>query len=115
MKTVSLDKVPRIKLDIEGVKGVHKQIPISRDDGTSSFCFRIFTLEPNGHTPFHSHPFEHLNYIIEGQGALVDERGEERKVKKGDFAFIPPGEKHQFRNKSSKPLVLICAVPNEYE
>ena len=36
MKTVSLDKVSKIKLGIEGIKGVHKQIPISKDDGTPS-------------------------------------------------------------------------------
>ena len=116
MKTISLDKVPQKKLAMEGIKGVHKQVPISRDDGTPSFCFRVFTLEPGGYTPFHSHGFEHLNYIIDGHGALVSESGEERPIKKGDFAFIPPNEKHHFRNNSTeKPLVFICAVPNEYE
>ncbi len=27
--------------------------------------------------PYHRHPYEHLNYIIEGHGALVTESGEE--------------------------------------
>ena len=37
-------------------------------------------------------------------------------VKKGDFALILPGEAHQYKNTSaSKPMVMICAVPKEYE
>ena len=37
-------------------------------------------------------------------------------VKKGDFALILPGETHQYKNTSdSKPFVMICAVPKEYE
>jgi len=116
MKIISLDQVPKLKLDMMGTKGVHKQVSISRDDGTPSFCFRVFSLEPGGYTPFHAHPFEHLNYVIEGKGALVDEDNQEKPVKKGDFAFLPPGEKHQFRNKSNtEELVFICAVPNEYQ
>ena len=83
MKIISLDQVPKMKLDMQGTKGVHKQVSISRDDGTPSFCFRVFTVEPGGHTPFHFHPFEHLNYIIEGKGALVDENNQEYPVKTG--------------------------------
>ncbi len=41
MKIISLDQVPKMKLDMEGAKGVHKQVAISRDDGTPSFCFRF--------------------------------------------------------------------------
>jgi len=48
------------------------------------------------------------------KGVLVGENNQERPVKKGDFAFIPPNEKHQFRNISeTEEMVFICAVPNE--
>lgn len=47
---------------------------------------------------------------------LVGENNQEHPVKKGDFAFLPPNEKHQFKNKSeTEELVFICAVPNECE
>jgi quercetin dioxygenase-like cupin family protein len=47
---------------------------------------------------------------------LVDERGKEHEVKKGDFVLILPDEKHQDRNKSQKDsFIMICAVPKEYE
>ncbi|MCX5816229.1 MAG: cupin domain-containing protein [Proteobacteria bacterium] len=116
MKITNLDKVEKVKLNIEGAKNTYKQIPISMGDGSPAYSFRVFTIEPNGHTPYHQHAFEHLNYIIEGNGAVVMENGSERPVKKGDFALILPGETHQYRNKSAdKPFVLICAVPKEYE
>jgi quercetin dioxygenase-like cupin family protein len=116
MKISRLDEVKKIKVNMEGAKSVYKQVPISRDDSAPTFSFRVFTIEPGGYTPFHRHPFEHLNYIIEGNGAIVTESGEEHEVKKGDFALVLPDEKHQYKNKStSKPMVMICAVPKEYE
>ena len=37
-------------------------------------------------------------------------------VKAGDFAFVKPDEKHQYRNTSdSKLMKMICAVPVDYE
>jgi quercetin dioxygenase-like cupin family protein len=39
-----------------------------------------------------------MNYIIEGDGALVNEVGEMKELKKGDFALVDPDEKHQYRN-----------------
>jgi len=115
MHISSLEKAKKIKPDMEGAKGVYKQIPISREDRTPTFSFRVFTIEPRGHTPLHNHPFEHLNYIIEGHGTVLLEDGE-RELKKGDFAMIFPGERHQYRNTSTSELmIMICAVPKEYE
>lgn len=115
MHLSSLEKAKKIKLDMEGAKGVYKQIPISKEDGTPTFSFRVFTIEPLGHTPFHQHPFEHLNYIIDGHGVVVSEDGE-NEVKKGDFALILPNERHQYRNTSANEfMIMICAVPKEFE
>ena len=116
MKITQLDEVDKTKVAMEGAKDVWKQVPISKNDGSPVFSFRVFTIAPGGHTPFHRHPFEHVNYVIMGQGVLVTERGTEHEVKKGDFALVLPDEKHQYRNKSDgEPLVMICAVPIAYE
>ena len=32
----------------------------------------------------------HMNYVIEGSGALVNEAGEEQPLKAGDFALVNP-------------------------
>jgi len=57
-----------------------------------------------------------MNYIIEGDGALVNEAGEMKELKKGDFALVNPDEKQQCRNLSpDKPCKMICGVPKELE
>ena len=116
MVITNLDKIEKEKVEMEGVKHAFKQIPLSREDGAPHFSFRVFTLDPGGHTPFHNHPFEHLNYIISGQGAVVRENGSEEPVSAGDFVMVLPGEQHQYRNTSiQEQLQFICAVPIEYE
>ena len=110
-----LDKVEKTILGMEGAKGVYKQIPLSRKDGVPIFSFRVFTIEPGGYTPFHQHKFEHMNYVINGEGILVAE-DREYELSKGDFALVLPGEKHQFKNSSeNQNLLIICAVPRGYE
>jgi len=115
MHISSLERAKKIKPNMKGAKGVYKQVPISREDGAPTFSFRVFTIQPGGHTPLHNHPFEHVNYIIEGNGTVIVEN-QEHKLKKGDFTLILPGETHQYRNTSiNKPMLMICAVPREYE
>jgi quercetin dioxygenase-like cupin family protein len=116
MKINSLDTIEKSKVEMEGAAGAYKQLMISEQDGTPAYSFRVFTIEPGGYTPYHTHPYEHLNYIIEGKAVIVTESGEEKQVQKGDFALVLPNEKHQYRNKSaSEPFVMICAVPKEHE
>jgi quercetin dioxygenase-like cupin family protein len=116
MKVVSLDDMKKIPVTMEGAAGVCKQLPLASADGSPVFSFRVFTIAPGGHTPYHTHAFEHLNYVIEGAGELVQESGEKRALIKGDFALVLPYEKHQYRNSSSTdPFIMICAVPKEYE
>jgi quercetin dioxygenase-like cupin family protein len=116
MHVKSLDQVKKIVPQMEGAKCVFKQMPLSQEDGVPSYSFRVFTIEPGGHTPLHSHAFEHMNYVIEGNGILVSENGE-HELRKGDFALILPGEMHQFKNTAAagRNLIVICAVPKEYE
>lgn len=116
MKITRLDQIPKSEVKMQGAHRAFKQVPLSREDGAPHFSFRVFTMEPGGHTPYHQHDSEHLNYIISGQGALVTESGEERPLRTGDFVLVLPQEKHQYRNLSaSEPFVMICAVPKEYE
>lgn len=115
MKVVSLKDVEKIRPEMEGAKDVLKQLPVGVADGSPNFSFRVFTIEPGGHTPYHTHPFEHINYIIEGKGEIIDENGDATTIAQGVFALIHPNEKHQYRNPTDAPLVVICAVPKEYE
>jgi len=116
MKIANLDTIPKTKVEMAGAENAFRQTAVSKNDGAPNCSFRVFTIEPGGHTPYHRHPFEHVNYCIDGEGAVVDEQGREHPFRKGDFALILPDEKHQYRNKAkNKPLKFICAVPKEYE
>jgi quercetin dioxygenase-like cupin family protein len=115
MKVVRLQDVEKTKVETEGAEKAWRQLVLGKADGTPTFSFRVFTVEPGGHTPFHEHVSEHLNYVISGEGALVATDGEE-PIGKGDFALVLPNERHRYRNTSQDhDLVLLCAVPREYE
>lgn len=116
MKIVSLASTEKKKVEMDGAAYAWKQLPLGSKEGSPSYSFRVFTLEPGGHTPYHSHPFEHMNYAIEGSGLLIDEAGNEHALNEGDFALVSPGEKHQYRNNSpDRVFRMICGVPKEYE
>ncbi len=116
MKVVSLDQIPSIAMMMEGAHLVSKQVAVGKEDGAPTFSFRVFTVAPGGHTPYHVHASEHLNYVIAGQGVVVNEAGEQKPVKSGDFALVLPNEKHQYRNTSAtEEFKMICAVPLAYE
>lgn len=116
MKIISIDTVKKDKVNMPGAIGAWKQLPLSVKDGAPLYSYRVFTIEPNGNTPYHKHDFEHMNYIISGEGALVDEQGNEISLKTGDFALVLPDEMHQYRNTSNSiEFVMICGVPIEYE
>jgi quercetin dioxygenase-like cupin family protein len=116
MKTIPLNKVEKIKVQMDGAVGAWKQVPLSGKDGAPVYAYRVFTVDPEGYTPYHTHNYEHMNYIIEGEGVIVNQDGEERPIKGGDFALILPNEKHQYRNTSKdKPMVMICGVPQQFE
>ena len=116
MKIISLQEVEKKKVDMQGAEKAWKQMPLSSSDDAPVYSYRVFTIEPGGFTPYHNHPYEHMNYIIEGEGALVDLDGNEQALRGGDFALVHPDEKHQYRNKSKdKPFVMICGVPKQFE
>lgn len=114
MKITRLTQCERKPVLLEGASGASRQVPIGKADGAPNFSIRVFTLAPGGHTPYHTHVSEHLNYIIEGVGEVM-EGNVPRQVEAGDFILVKPHEKHQYRNTGSQPLVFMCMVPSEYE
>ncbi len=116
MKVISLNEVPSSAVKMEGVKNAFKQVPISEKDGSPTFALRVFTIKPGGFTPYHQHPYEHLNYVIKGRGFIVNEKEELQNIKEGDFILVMPDEKHQYRNASdNEDFMMICGVPKEFE
>ena len=73
---------------------------------------RHFTVLPGGHTPLHTHPFEHVAKVEKGRGVAVDQNGQEHPIASGHCLFIPPNEKHQFKNPHDEPFKVLCIIPN---
>ena len=46
MKITQLDQCPTQPIDMAGVAGATKQVPIGKADGAPNFSIRVFTLEP---------------------------------------------------------------------
>lgn len=110
MKVASYLETPEEVVQMEGAKGVRVRWVISDKDGAPNFAMRHFTVEPGGHTPKHSHPYEHEVYILEGEGEIFDGTGY-RPFKAGDVIFVAPNEEHQFRNTGTQPLRFLCLIP----
>lgn len=114
MKIIRLEDVPKTPVEMEGVQGAFKQVPVGARDGAPTMSLRVFTIAPGGHTPHHAHAFEHINYVISGRGELLTDAGP-RTVSAGDFVLVLPDERHQYRNPGEEPLVFACLVPTAHE
>jgi quercetin dioxygenase-like cupin family protein len=110
MKVTDYRKVEARKVEDPAAKGVTIRWLISQKDGAPNFAMRLFEVEPNGHTPFHNHPFEHEVFVLKGEGNLV-EQDKTHTIKQGDVILVPGGEKHQFKNASKDTFAFICIVP----
>ena len=84
---------------------------IGPDDGAPSFTMRQFEVAPGGNTPRHSHGFEHEVFVLEGEGTVLDSRGE-HQLYPGVAVYVAPDEIHQFRNNGSRPLKFLCLIPH---
>ena len=98
----------------ENIKGMLKKLIIGSSDGEPTMALRIMEVEVGGYSPFHSHNWEHINYILSGEGALKTIEGEVPLLP-GMSVFVKPDEKHQYVNKGNEKFRFICMVPVERE
>ncbi|GAB6157649.1 hypothetical protein JCM39194_08490 [Desulfotomaculum varum] len=107
-----IKNIKKVDINAPGVAGASKQTLIGPAQGWDGWVMRQFYLESGGHTPRHSHPWPHINYIISGQGSLYL-NGQICCVEPGSVAYIPAGSEHQFINNSQQDFSFICIVPVE--
>jgi quercetin dioxygenase-like cupin family protein len=111
----NISDVPLQDVNMDGARDVKVKVVYGPTDRAPNFAMRIFELAPGGHTPFHSHPFEHEAVILEGKIASVSSAGTIAHAV-NDALLIFPGEEHQFRNLSAnEPAKFMCLVPVEYQ
>ncbi|MBN2363932.1 cupin domain-containing protein [candidate division WOR-3 bacterium] len=96
------------------IKGLTKNLLIGSREGNPSMALRVMELEEGGYTPFHEHQWEHINYVLDGEGIIKTEQGD-KKLQKGSAVLVPAGEKHQYLNGGKEKFRFICLVPVERE
>jgi quercetin dioxygenase-like cupin family protein len=110
MKHVPKSERPPQPIDVEGATGVAKSGLITASDDSPTVAMRHFRLEPGGRTPWHAHDWEHVVYVLEGEGTLVTE-GKETPFGAGDALLVDPDEQHNFLNRGDGALRFLCIVP----
>jgi len=110
MKVIHYLSVSPVHFDNDQAKGVSGRVVIGRNDGADHFCMRIFEIAPGGHTPRHTHAWEHEIFIHAGVGE-VHGQGKWQPVQPGSVLFVPADEEHQIRNPGPGLLIFACLIP----
>ncbi len=112
MKCVHYTEVKGKEVEMQDVKDVTMRVAIGPKDGAPNFVMRVFTVKPGGHSPHHTHAFEHETFFHQGTGEVQIE-DKTYPLRPGSVAFVPPNVLHQFRNTGDEDLVFICLVPKD--
>ena len=110
MNVTKIDDHEQNKVVMEGADQVQMRMLIGPSEGAGIFHMRHFEVAPGGHTPHHTHDYEHEVLILKGRGMVKGAEGE-RPCSAGDVVWMPPNEKHQFVCAGQEPLEFICLIP----
>lgn len=110
-KTIHYSEVKAEEVTEAGATGTRVRWLIAKGDGAEHFAMRHFEMSPGGHSPSHSHAWEHEVFIL-GGNCLVCCGDQKTKVSAGDAVFIPPNTLHCFRNEGKNTLTFLCLVPH---
>ena len=111
MKVKRYTEVTNEDADMEDASGTTIRWLLGPADAMPNFHMRMIEVEPGGHTPRHTHHYEHEVYVLEGRGELIDPEGEPIAIGPGSVAYVAPDELHQFRNTGEATLRFLCLVP----
>jgi len=110
MKIKVAEEVQAETVDAAGANGVRIRLLIHEAEGAPNFHMRQFIIAPGGHTPRHTHPWEHEVFILSGSGAIVTPEGE-LPLRPGQCVYVAPQDDHQFRNTGTDDLKFLCLIP----
>ncbi len=111
MKVLHYERVAQSPVEMAGAQGCSIRWLVGPDDGAPNFAMRQFEVVPGGHTPQHTHPYEHEVFVLEGRGVVISGQVE-HPLEPGAVVYVQPDELHQFRNTGDVPLKFLCFVPN---
>lgn len=105
----NIDREPMQRVEMAGAEGASMAIMVGRADGAPNFALRSFRVEAGGHTPKHSHDYEHEVYVVAGGGTALL-HGKERAIGPGDVIYVEADSEHQFR-AGDEGLRFLCVIP----
>ncbi len=108
------ETMPGKPMEMDGARQVTMRLMVGRSDGAPNFAMRHFTVAPGGHTPRHSHDYEHEVFVVAG-AARIEQGDEFEDLGPGDVVFVRPNTTHQFVNTGSEPFVFLCLVPVTFD
>jgi quercetin dioxygenase-like cupin family protein len=106
------ESVHRDTVTEPGARKAYIRWLITKDDGAPTFAMREIEVAPGGHTPYHSHPWEHEIYVLEGVGIIACKGGWETTLGPGSVVFIPGGDEHNIKNYGRETLRFLCLIPH---
>lgn len=76
---------------------------VGTDHGGVGVCVIFVDAEPGRGPSLHTHPYDELLIILEGE-ATLDDGTETRVARAGDVVLIPPGQPHGFVSSGDSRL-----------
>jgi len=109
--TINAQQTEADLVQTEGAADTQIQWLLDESRGAPNFALRRFIIAPGGHTPRHTHNWEHEVYVLRGEGVLVTDK-DEVPLGPDQAILILPNEEHQFRCTGAESLEMLCIVPN---
>jgi mannose-6-phosphate isomerase-like protein (cupin superfamily) len=78
---------------------------IDEDAGCSDVTQFLGLVQPSK-APFHSHPYDEVGYIVEGEG-IAHVAGEQTPLRRGSCFHLAPGQEHCIENTGAAPMRIL--------
>ncbi len=110
MKIKTAEQIPAESVEMDGAEGVKMRLLIHEAEQAPNFYMRQFVVAPGGHTPRHTHEWEHEVFVLSGAGTVVTADGDV-PISAGQAVYVAPHDDHQFRNTGDADLKFLCLIP----
>ncbi len=130
MQTIHWQDCEDIKIDKFPYRGeMHDVVGVSvrwlskhGDDGNGypEYGLRLFTIQPGGYIPIHSHFYHQTMFIQSGEfecwefDSETDELKQSKTVGPGTSVYVPSMMAHGMKNTDSEPGTFLCCICNVY-
>jgi quercetin dioxygenase-like cupin family protein len=112
MKLKKLKNISSEDITDYGSTGTTIQWIWSRDDHVPNFFLRRFIITPGNQIGLHNHAEEHEIFILNGEGLVFNDAGEEYHIEPEDTLYVPPNEPHGYKNTGQTDLIFLCIIPH---